>query len=53
MNAIHNIGIPCPPLFEQCIGSFTSRKAVNTEEFQDGANGLSSLSKKTREYNHL
>ena len=33
--------------------SFTSRKVENTEELRDGAYGLSSLSKKTMDSNHL
>ena len=46
-------GTPCPTLFEQCVGSFTSRKTVNNEELQEGAYSFSSLSEKTRECNHL
>ena len=44
---------PCPTLFEQCVGSLTSRKIMNNEELRDGAYGLSFLSKKTRKSNHL
>ena len=44
---------PCPTLFEQCVGSFTFLRIVNNEELRDEAYGLSSLSEKTRESNHL
>ena len=40
-------------LFEQCVGSSLSRRIVINKELRDGAYGLSSLSKKTRESNHL
>ena len=30
-------GTLCPTLFEQCVGSFTSQRVVNTEESQDWA----------------
>ena len=43
----------CLTLFEQCVGYFTSRGVMNTEQWQDGAYGLSSLSEKNRESNHL
>jgi len=33
--------------------SFTFHRVVNNEESRDGAYGLSSLSEKTREFNHL
>ena len=46
-------GSPCPTLFEQCVGSFTSRRVVNTEELPNAAYSFSSLSEKTRESNHL
>ena len=36
-------GTPCPTLFEQCLGSFTSRRVVNFEALRDGAYRLSSL----------
>ena len=35
-------GTPCPTLSEQCEGSFTSSRIMNSEELRDGANGLSS-----------
>ena len=46
-------GTWCPTLFEQCLGSFTSRRTVNNKELRDGAYGLSSLSEKTRKSSHL
>ena len=48
-------GAPFPALklFEQSVGSFTSRRIVNNEELRDGAYGLSSLSEKTRVSNQL
>ena len=42
-----------PALFEQCVGSFTSRRIMNNEELRDGAYGLSSLYEKTRKSNHV
>ena len=47
------LGTSSPTLLEQCVGSLTSRRVVNTEELQDGAYGLLSLSDKTRESNDL
>ena len=32
-------GTPCSTLFEQCVGAFTSRRVVNTEELRDGTYG--------------
>ena len=46
-------GTPFLALFKQCMGSFTSHGVVNNEEMQERANGLSSLSEKTRESNFL
>ena len=46
-------GTPCPTLFEQCVGSFTSGRIVNNEELRDGPYSSSSLCQKTRESNHL
>ena len=46
-------GMPCPTLFEQCVGSFTSCRIVNNEELRDGVYGLLSLSENTRKSNHL
>ena len=40
-------------LVKQCVGSFVSSTVVNTEELPDRSYGLSSLSEKTRESNHL
>ena len=40
-------------LVKQCVGSFVSCTVVNTEELPDRSYGLSSLSEKTRESNHL
>ena len=33
-------GTPCPTLLEQYVGSFTSRRIMNSEEMQDGAYGF-------------
>ena len=46
-------GTPCPTLFDECVGSFTSPASHYSEHAGDGAYGLSSLSEKTRISNHL
>ena len=46
-------GTTCPTLYDKCAGSFTSHRIVNIEGLWDGTSGLSSLSEKTRESNHL
>jgi len=33
-------GTPCHTLFEQCVGSFTSCRIMNSEELREGAYGL-------------
>ena len=43
----------CPTLCDKCAGSFTSHRIMNIEGLWDGTSGLSSLSEKTRESNHL
>ena len=37
----------------KCVDSFTSHRIMNIEGLRDGPSGLSSLSEKTRESNHL
>ena len=46
-------GTTCPTLCDKCVGSFTAKRIMNIEGLCDGANGLSSLSEKTRESNNL
>ena len=46
-------GTTCPTLCDKCAGSFTSHRIMNIEGLWDGTSGLSSLSEKTRESNHL
>ena len=42
-----------PTLYNKCVGSLTSPANKYNEDAGDGAYGLSSLSEKTRIYNHL
>ena len=49
----HRSGSSVPYSFRTVHGSFTSCRIVNNEELRDVACGLSSLSEKTRESNHL
>ena len=42
-----------PTLCDKCAGFFTSHRIMNIEGLWDGTSGLSSLSEKTRESNHL
>lgn len=46
-------GTPCTTLFRRTVRSFTSRRMWTVKELRDAAYGLSSLSKKTREFSHL
>ena len=46
-------GTTCPTLCDKCAGAFTSHRIMNIEGLWDGTTGLSSLSEKTRELNHL
>jgi len=43
----------CPTLYDEWVGSLTLPADHNSEDAGDGAYGLSSLSEKTRIYNHL
>lgn len=46
-------GTLCPTFCEQCVSSFTSHRIMKIEGLWEGAYGLSSLSEKTKESNHL
>ena len=46
-------GTPCSTLYDECVGSLTSPASHYSKDAGDGAYGLSSLSEKTRIYNHL
>jgi len=46
-------GTMCPTLYDECVGSLTSPASHYSDDAGDGAYGLSSLSEKTRIFNHL
>lgn len=48
MKGSHKTGNSMPYSFEQCVGSFVSRRVVNTEELWHRTYGLLSSSEKTR-----